>query len=96
MILNEDITKCLDTYCNTNLYVSTTASVVLTYKLVLQYVFNEQRTSFHTLIQLPCVRQVPVTYLARLTAPAEDFSTLLQSLHLNSVMALGNGPRPSH
>jgi len=25
--LNEDITKCLDTYCNTNLYVSTTVFV---------------------------------------------------------------------
>jgi len=25
--LNEDITKCLDTYCNTNLYVSTTVYI---------------------------------------------------------------------
>ena len=25
--LNEDITKCLDTYCNTNLYVSTTVFI---------------------------------------------------------------------
>jgi len=28
-ILNEDITKCLDTYCNTNLYVSTTVFIKL-------------------------------------------------------------------
>ena len=26
-IFNEDITKCLDTYCNTNLYVSTTVFI---------------------------------------------------------------------
>ena len=25
--LSEDITKCLDTYCNTNLYVSTTVFI---------------------------------------------------------------------
>ena len=25
--VNEDITKCLDTYCNTNLYVSTTVFI---------------------------------------------------------------------
>jgi len=26
-LLNEDITKCLDTYCNTSLYVSTTVFI---------------------------------------------------------------------
>ena len=28
-LLNEDIMKCLDTYCNTNLYVSTTVFITL-------------------------------------------------------------------
>jgi len=30
-ILNEDITKCLNTYCNTNLYVSTTVLITVGY-----------------------------------------------------------------
>ena len=30
-ILNEDITKCLNTYCNTNLYVSTTVFITVGY-----------------------------------------------------------------
>ena len=30
--LNEDITKCLDTYCNNNLYVSTTVFIIHTNK----------------------------------------------------------------
>jgi len=38
MFLNEDITKCLDAYCNTNLYVST--AVFITQGNYISYMFR--------------------------------------------------------